>query len=103
MPYLDSKIVGFINFFYDEVKKNKMPWVVNICLYDHQISPYTTILTYRYGGIELMIIRTDMDYKCKKYISYEQITLPKASSEDLAIYIFEEIGKEFDRWNSENH
>lgn len=103
MPYLDSKIIGFINFFYDEVKKNKMPWVVNTCLYDHQIPPYTTILPYQYGGIELMIIRTDMDCKCKKYISYEQITLPKSSSECLAKCAFEEIRKEFNRWSLENH
>ena len=93
MPYLDSKIIGFINFFYDEVKKQKMPWVVKIVLFD----PATM------GGLRVDVLQTDIDLNYTKYFAREQITLPKASSEDLAKCAFEEIRKELDRWSLENH
>ena len=73
MTYLDSKIVGFINFFYDEVQKQKMPWVVKIVLFD----PATM------GGLRVDILRTDIDLNYTKYFAREQITLPKSSSEHL--------------------
>ena len=95
MPYLDSKIVGFINFFYDEVKKNKMPWVVKVVLFD----PASITM----GGLKVDIRRTDIDLNYTKYFAREQITLPKASHEDLAKCAFEEIRKKFDRWSLENH
>ena len=93
MQYLDSKIIGFINFFYEEVKKQKMPWIVKIVLFD----PATM------GGLRVDILRTDIDLNYTKYFAREQITLPKASSEDLAKCAFEEIRKELDRWSLENH
>lgn len=93
MPYLDSKIIGFINFFYEEVKKQKMPWIVKIVLFDP-----TTI-----GGLRVDILRTDIDPSYAKYFAREQLTLPKASPEDLAKCAFEEIRKELDRWSLENH
>lgn len=93
MQYLDSKIIGFINFFYEEVKKQKMPWVVKIVLFD----PATM------GGLRVDILRTDIDLNYTKYFAREQITLPKASHEDLAKCAFEEIRKELDRWSLENH
>lgn len=93
MPYLDSKIIGFINFFYEEVKKQKMPWTVKIVLFD----PATM------GGLRVDILRTDIDLNYTKYFAREQITLPKASPEDLAKCAFEEIRKELDRWSLENH
>lgn len=89
MPYLDSKIIGFINFFYEEVKKQKMPWVVKIVLFD----PATM------GGLRVDILQTDIDLNYTKYFAREQITLP----EDLAKCAFEEIRKELDRWSLENH
>ena len=103
MSYLDSKIIGFINFFYDEIQKQKMPWVVNVHLYDDHIPLYTTILPYLYEGITIEIIRTDMDLCYTKTFKREQLTLPKASPEDLAKCAFEEIRKELDRWSLENH
>ena len=103
MQYLDSKIIGFINFFYDEVKKQKMPWVVNVRLYDNHVPPYTTVLPYLYDGVIIEIIRTDMDFQYTKTFAREQITLPKASPEDLAKCAFEEIRKELDRWGLKNH
>ena len=93
MQYLDSKIIGFINFFYDEVKKNKMPWIVKIVLFD----PATIC------GLKADIMRTDIDLNYTKYFAREQITLPKASPEDLAKCAFEEIRKELDRWSLESH
>lgn len=93
MPYLDSKIIGFINFFYGEVKKQKMPWIAKIVLFD----PATM------GGLRVDILRTDIDLNYTKYFAREQITLPKASSEDLAKCAFDEIRKEFNRWSLENH
>ena len=93
MTYLDSKIIGFINFFYDEVQKQKTPWIVKIVLFDP-----TTI-----GGLRVDILRTDIDLTYAKYFEREQITLPKASPEDLAKCAFEEIRKELDRWSLENH
>ena len=93
MPYLDSKIIGFINFFYEEVKKQKMPWIVKIVLFD----PATM------GGLRVDILRTDIDLNYTKYFAREQITLPKSSPEHLAKCAFEEIRKELDRWNLENH
>ena len=93
MPYLDSKIIEFINFFYEEVKKQKMPWVVKIVLFD----PATM------GGLRVDILRTDIDLNYTKYFAREQITLPKSSSECLAKCAFEEIRKELDRWSLENH
>ena len=93
MPYLDSKIIGFINFFYEEVKKHKMPWVVKIVLFD----PETM------GGLRVDILRMDIDLNYTKYFAREQITLPKSSSEHLAKCAFEEIRKELDRWSLENH
>ena len=93
MPYLDSKIIGFINFFYEEAKKQKMPWIVKIVLFD----PATM------GGLRVDILRTDIDLNYTKYFAREQITLPKASPEDLAKIAFEEIRKEFNRWSLENH
>lgn len=102
MPYLDSKVIGFINFFYDEVKKQKMPWVVNVRLYDHYIPAYTTILPYLYEGIIIEIIRTDMDLCYTKSFTIEQLTLPKSPPEHLAKYAVEEIRKELDRWSLEN-
>ena len=93
MPYLDSKIIGFINFFYEEVKKQKIPWIVKIVLFD----PATM------GGLRVDILRTDIDLNYTKYFTREQITLPKASPEDLAKCAFEEIRKELDRWSLENH
>ena len=93
MQYLDSKIIGFINFFYDEVKKQKTPWIVKIVLFD----PATM------GGLRVDILRTDIDLNYTKYFAREQITLPKASPKDLAKCAFEEIRKELDRWSSENH
>lgn len=93
MTYLDSKIIGFINFFYEEVKKQKMPWIVKIVLFDP-----TTI-----GGLRVDILRTDRDLDYAKYFAMERITLPKASPEDLAKCAFEEIRKELDRWSLENH
>lgn len=103
MLYLDSKIIGFINFFYDEVQKQKMPWVVNVRLYDDHIPLYTTILPYLYEGITIEIIRTDMDLCYTKPFKREQLTLSKVSPEDLAKCAFEEIRKELDRWSLENH
>ena len=93
MQYLDSKIIGFINFFYEEVKKQKMPWIVKIVLFDP-----TTM-----GGLRVDILRTDIDLNYTKYFAREQITLPKSSSEHLAKCAFEEIRKELDRWSLENH
>ena len=93
MPYLDSKIIGFINFFYEEVKKQKIPWIVKIVLFD----PATM------DGLRVDILRTDIDLNYTKYFTREQITLPKASPEDLAKCAFEEIRKELDRWSLENH
>ena len=93
MPYLDSKIIGFINFFYDEVQKQKMPWIVKIVLFDP-----TTI-----GGLRVDILRTDIDLNYAKYFARERITLPKASPEDLAKCAFEEIRKDLDHWSLENH
>ena len=93
MQYLDSKIIGFINFFYEEVKKQKMPWIVKIVLFD----PATM------GGLRVDILRTDIDLNYTKYFAREQITLPKSSSECLAKCAFEEIRKELDRWSLENH
>ena len=93
MPYLDSKIIGFINFFYEEVKKQKMPWIVKIVLFD----PATM------GGLRVDILRTDIDLNYTKYFTREQIALPKASHEDLAKCAFEEIRKELDRWSLESH
>lgn len=95
MPYLDSKIVRFINFFYDEVKKNKMPWAVRITLFD----PVSITM----GGLKVDILRTDIDLNYTKYFVREQITLPKSSSKHLAKRAFEEIRKELDRWSLENH
>lgn len=92
MPYLDSKIVGFINFFYDEVQKQKLPWVVKIVLFD----PATM------DGLRVDIIRKDMDLNYIKYFTKEQITLPKSSPDYLAKCAFEEIRKELDRWSLEN-
>lgn len=103
MQYLDSKIIGFINFFYDEVQKHKMPWVVNVRLYDNHVPPYTTVLPYLYDGVIIEIIRTDMDFQYTKTFARDQITLPKASPEDLAKCAFKEIRKELDRWSLENH
>ena len=97
MLYLDSKIIGFINFFYDEVQKQKMPWVVNVRLYDDHIPLYTTILPYLYEGITIEIIRTDMDLCYTKPFKREQLTLSKASPEHLAKCAFEEIRKGLDR------
>ena len=93
MQYLDSKIIGFINFFYEEVKKQKMPWVVKIVLFD----PATM------GGLRVDILRTDIDLNYTKYFAREQITLPKSSPDCLAKIAFEEIRKELDRWSLENH
>ena len=93
MQYLDSKIIGFINFFYEEAKKQKMPWIVKIVLFDP-----TTM-----GGLRVDILRTDIDLNYTKYFAREQITLPKSSSEHLAKCAFEEIRKELDRWSLENH
>ena len=93
MSYLDSKIIGVINFFYEEVKKQKMPWVVKIVLFD----PATM------GGLRVDVLRTDIDLNYTKYFAREQITLPKSSPEHLAKYAFEEIRKELDRWGLENH
>ena len=93
MTYLDSKIIGFINFFYEEVQKQKMPWVVKIVLFD----PATMC------GLRVDILRTDVDLNYTKYFAREQITLPKSSPEHLAKCAFEEIGKELDRWSLENH
>ena len=93
MPYLDSKIIGFINFFYEEVKKQKIPWIVKIVLFD----PATM------DGLRVDILRTDIDLNYTKYFTREQITLPKSSSEHLAKCAFEEIRKELDRWSLENH
>lgn len=101
MQYLDSKIIGFINFFYDEVKKQKMPWGVNVSLYNHHIP--TTLCPYSYDGVIIEIIHTDIDLRYKKRFTREQITLPKSSPEHLAKYAFEEIRKELDRWGLENH
>lgn len=95
MPYLDSKIVGFINFFYDEVKKQKMPWVVKITLFD----PVSITM----GGLKIDIVRTDIDLNYTKYFAREQITLPKSSPNCLAKIAFEEIRKELDRWSLESH
>lgn len=92
MPYLDSKIVGFINFFYDEVQKQKLPWVVKIVLFD----PATR------DGLRVDILREDMDLNYTKYFTKEQITLPKSSPDHLAKYAVEDIRKEFDRWSLEN-
>lgn len=103
MPYLDSKIIGFINFFYDEVQKQKLPWVVNVRLYDDHIPLHTTILPYLYDSVIIEIIRTDMDLCYTKTFKKEQITLPKSSPDYLAKCAFEEIRKELDHWNSENH
>lgn len=103
MTYLDSKIVGFINFFYDEVQKQKMPWVVNVRLYDGHTPLYTTIFPYLYEAIIIEIICTDMDLCYTKPFKREQLTLPKASPEDLAKCAFEEIRKELDHWSLENH
>lgn len=55
MPYLDSKIIGFINFFYDEVQKNKMPWIVKIVLFDPA----------NLGGLRVDILR--MGHRSKLY------------------------------------
>ena len=63
MQYLDSKIIGFINFFYDEVKKQKMPWRVNVSLYNHHIP--TTLCPYSYDGVIIEIIHTDIDLRYK--------------------------------------
>lgn len=93
MPYLDSKIIGFINFFYEEVKKQKTPWIVKVVLFD----PATM------GGLRVDILRTDIDLNYTKYFAREQLTLPKSSSEHLAKCAFEEIRKELDRWSLENH
>ena len=93
MTYLDSKIIGFVDFFYDEVQKQKMPWVVKIILFD----PATI------GSLRVDILRTDIDLNYTKYFAREQITLPKASPEDLAKYVFEEIRKELDHWSLESH
>ena len=93
MPYLDSKIISFINFFYDEVQKQKLPWVVKIILFD----PST------FGGLKIEILRGDLDLSYSKYYGREQITLPKSSPDYLAKRAFEEIRKELDHWNSENH
>ena len=103
MPYLDSKIIGFINFFYDEVQKQKMPWVINVRLYDDHIPLHTIILPYLYDSVIIEIIRTDRDLCYTKCFTREQITLPKASHEDLAKCAFEEIRKELDRWSLESH
>ena len=102
MPYLDSKIIGFINFFYDEVQKQKLPWVINVRLYDNHVPLYSTILPYLYGDIIIEIIRTDTDLRYTKRFTREQLTLPKSSPEYLAKCAFEEIRKELDHWNSEN-
>ena len=93
MLYLDSKIIGFINFFYDEVKKNKMPWVVKIILFDPSI----------FGGLKIEVLRGDLDLSYSKYYGREQVTLPKSSPDCLAKIAFEEIRKELDRWSSESH
>ena len=59
MQYLDSKIIGFINFFYDEVQKQKMPWVVKVVLFD----PATM------GGLRVDILRTDIDLNYTNYFA----------------------------------
>ena len=96
MPYLDSKIIGFINFFYDEVQKQKLPWIVKIVLFD----PATRDSLM--DGLRVDIIRKDMDLNYTKYFTKEQITLPKSSPDHLAKYAVEDIRKEFDRWSLEN-
>ena len=93
MPYLDSKIISFINFFYDEVQKQKLPWVVKIVLFD----PST------FGGLKIEILREDLDLSHSKYYERERITLSKSSPDYLAKRAFEETRKELDLWNSENH
>ena len=92
MPYLDSKIISFINFFYDEVQKQKLPWVVKIILFD----PST------FGGLKIEILRGDLDLSYSKYYGREQITLPKSSPDHLAKYAVEDIRKEFGYWSLEN-
>lgn len=92
MIYLDSKIIGFINFFYDEVQKQKLPWIVKIVLFD----PATR------DGLRVDILREDMDLNYTKYFTKEQITLPKSSPDHLAKYAVEDIRKEFGCWSLEN-
>lgn len=97
MQYLDSKIIGFINFFYDEVQKQNLPWTVNVCLYDHR----APVPRWLYDGLTIKIL--DIDLLHQKHFTREQLTWPKSSPERLAKYAVEEIRKELDRWGLENH
>lgn len=99
MPYLDSKIVGFINFFYDEVQKQKLPLAVNVRLYDNVVPLYSTMFPYLYGDVIIEIIHTNTDLRYAKRFTREQITLSESSPEYLAKRAFEEIRKELDHWN----
>ncbi len=97
MPYLDSKIIEFINFFYDEVQKQKLPWTVDIRLHDHR----APVPRWLYDGVTIEIL--DIDLVHPKHFTREQLTWPKSSPEQLAKYAFEEIRKELDRWSLESH
>ena len=99
MPYLDSKIVGFINFFYDEVQKQKLPWAVDIHLHDRR----APVPRWLYDGVSVTIKILDIDLCHTKHFTREQLTWPKSSPEHIAKYAVEEIRKELDRWSLENH
>ena len=91
MLYLDSEIIGFINYFYYEVQKQKVPWTINVYLHDPAVISDCTI----------RVTDNNIHKSYMLYFSKERIS--SSSYEQLTKDAFEEIRKELDRWSLENH
>ncbi len=91
MLYLDSNVIGFINYFYYKVQKQKLPWIVNIYLHDPSVI----------SDFSIRISNTDIHKHYMLYFSKEKIS--SSSYEQLTNDAVEEAKKEFDHWNLENH
>lgn len=91
MLYLDSNIIGFINYFYYEVQKQKLPWSINVYLHDPLVI----------SDITIRIRHNNMNKHYMLYFSKEKIS--SSSYEQLTKDVFEEAKKEFSYWSLENH
>lgn len=91
MLYLGSNVIGFINYFYLEVQKQKVPWTINVYLHDPSVI----------SDITIRVSHNNIHKHYMLYFSKEKIS--SSSYEQLTKDAFEEIREEFDRWNLENH